>query len=476
MAVAVRARASTQVAVYVRISDDPELKRLGVRRQEDDCRNLAKRLGISALQVYEDNDLSAFKESNRPSYERMLADIEAGLVTRVITWHHDRLYRHPKDLERLVAVCDEHNVSVETVRAGLIDMSNPSGRMVARILGAVSRQEVEHKADRVRAKHLQLATDGLDAGGFRSFGYADDRVTVQANEAALIKEAAARVLRGASVRSVCKDWNTRGIRTSKGGLWTPSNLKRVLVSARISGRREIRHLDSGKRVMIGRIVAKHKQNAPIITVDESDRLRAQLGDPARRKNHTLGRTLLSGIAVCGLCGAPMMAAGVVGKQRRIACRTGLGFRGCGKILIAALPLEDLVTEAVLRRVDGGALLKVMRRAGGDRAAIDELVKVESKLDELAHDWAADLITRGEWDSARRTLIARRDDLQKRVERAQRALNLDGLPNPLRSAWPKLEMHRRRAVIGALVEAVVIGPGIKGLNRFDDRRVSIRWKA
>jgi hypothetical protein len=118
----------------------------------------------------------------------------------------------------------------------------------------------------------------------------------------------------------------------------------------------------------------------------------------------------------------------------------------------------------------------MRRAGGDRAAIDELVKVESKLDELAHDWAADLITRGEWDSARRTLIARRDDLQKRVERAQRALNLDGLPNPLRSAWPILEMHRRRAVIGALVEAVVIGPGIKGLNRFDDRRVTIRWKA
>src|SRR5260370_24837607 len=43
MAVAVRTRTSTRVAVYVRISDDPELKRLGVRRQEDDCRKLAKR-------------------------------------------------------------------------------------------------------------------------------------------------------------------------------------------------------------------------------------------------------------------------------------------------------------------------------------------------------------------------------------------------------------------------------------------------
>ena len=49
-------------------------------------------------------------------------------------------------------------------------------------------------------------------------------------------------------------------------------------------------------------------------------------------------------------------------------------------------------------------------------------------------------------------------------------------NRLRAAWPSLPLHRKQAVVSLLVEAVVIGPGIPGLNKFDSRRVTIRWKA
>ena len=53
-----------KAAIYVRISRDREGAGLGVQRQEQDCRELAERLGWHVVGVYPDNDVSA---SDRPS-------------------------------------------------------------------------------------------------------------------------------------------------------------------------------------------------------------------------------------------------------------------------------------------------------------------------------------------------------------------------------------------------------------------------
>ena len=105
----------------------------------------------------------------------------------------------------------------------------------------------------------------------------------------------------------------------------------------------------------------------------------------------------------------------------------------------------------------------------------ELIGVDEKLAELARDWAAARLSRGEWDAARDVLKGLRDALQRRVDAGRRQVGLGGLPDPLRAAWPTLELHRRRAVVSALVEAVVIGPAVRGRNFFDAGRVSIRWR-
>jgi hypothetical protein len=139
------------------------------------------------------------------------------------------------------------------------------------------------------------------------------------------------------------------------------------------------------------------------------------------------------------------------------------------------PLEALVSEAVLQAIDKGALARALRGRGEDRKAVDELTMVELKLADLADDWASDRLTRGEWESARKTLVTRQEALRRRVEASRRQIGLDGLPDPLRAAWPKLPLHRRQAIIKTVVDAVVIGPGTPGLNRFDKTRVKIRWR-
>src|SRR5215469_2991704 len=161
-------------AIYVRISQDRGGAGLGVERQELESRALADRLEWTITKVYCDNDMSAFSGRRRPDYEAMLADIEAGLINAVIAWHPDRLHRRAAELERYIGVCETHGVANQTVTAGMWDLSSPSGRMVARQLGAVAAYESEHKSERLRSARVQQARNGRHHGGIRPYGYARD--------------------------------------------------------------------------------------------------------------------------------------------------------------------------------------------------------------------------------------------------------------------------------------------------------------
>src|SRR5262245_10100620 len=145
------------VGVYARISDDRAGSGLGVARQEQDCRALVERRGWSVAEVYVDNDLSASKGKRRPVYERMLDDLGTGRIAGIVAWHTDRLYWRTADLAGFIAAVERSGVVVATVQAGELDLSTVSGCMVAWILGSVAEHEVEHKAERQRRKHEELA-------------------------------------------------------------------------------------------------------------------------------------------------------------------------------------------------------------------------------------------------------------------------------------------------------------------------------
>ena len=80
-------------AIYVRISRDRAGAGLGVERQEHDCRELAARLGWPVVEVFTDNDLSAYSGRPRPAYRAMIEAVRAGRVQAVLAWHPDRLHR-----------------------------------------------------------------------------------------------------------------------------------------------------------------------------------------------------------------------------------------------------------------------------------------------------------------------------------------------------------------------------------------------
>jgi len=463
---------SKAAAVYCRISKDRTGESLGVARQEADCRAWCERRGWPVAEIFTDNDVSAYSGKRRPAFESMVEGIKAGQFDAIVVWHPDRLTRSTKELEGIIDLVEATGVAVGTVTAGDYDLTTPEGRLTARIVGAVARKESEDKSRRSRRKHLELAEAGTGrGGGMRPFGFNADRLTINETEAELIREAASRVLAGESVRGICADWNHRGVRTVTDVSWAPWVLKQLLISGRVAGLREHR----------GAIT--HTAMWPaIISADDRLRLCAVFSDPTRRTSGSNARRyLLAGMVHCHACGAVMVARPTGRGVRRYICATGPGYKGCGGTYIGAEPLEELVSAVVREAIASPALSEAIatKQAGvGDE--IDDIASAEARLAELADLWAAGDLDTTSWAAARNAVEKRLGSARSRLAAAQAPRALGGLPtnvDDLANHWDRLSFDRRRAILTAVMDGVIIGPGRRGYNKFDPKRLSfINWRA
>src|SRR5205085_6143140 len=134
-----------------------------------------------------------------------------------------------------IAVCETRGVPTHCVKAGELDLSTASGRLTARITGAVARHEVEHMIERQKSAKMQAARSGKFRGGRRAFGFERDGITVRPGEAAHVLDATRRVLHGESLGSIAREWNTNGIATSTGAERTSMSVHDLLVRGRNAG-------------------------------------------------------------------------------------------------------------------------------------------------------------------------------------------------------------------------------------------------
>ncbi|HZE06705.1 MAG TPA: recombinase family protein [Solirubrobacteraceae bacterium] len=458
-----------RAGVYARISSDRDGDNLAISRQLVDCEALAERKDWAIVERYVDADISAYKGKVRPAYRRMLEDIEAGAIDAVVVYHHDRLHRHPRELEDFIDLCARTQTRMATV-SGDLDLSTHEGQLMARITGAVARKESDDKSRRIQRKHEELAEAGkVSGGGSRPYGYEADKRTVRPAEAEIIRELARRTLAGDSLKALCRDLSERGVLTATGKQWSPQTLRRMLLSARISGQRE-HH---------GQVVAKAEWPA-IITPAETDKLRAKLQDPERRTNRAARRSLLPRVLRCGHCRTQLVSRPRADRVRRYVCPTANG--GCGRMTVLAEPVELVVSEAVLHRLESPLLPEAIKRPADDAKGAEwqqEAELAQAKLDELAEMWAAGEITRGEWQKARPPIERRLTTARKKLAQLNRQAALVpfiGDAKRVREEWPTMTLTRQAEIVRALVEYVEVLPARRGYNRFDPSRLRPVWRA
>ena len=324
--------------IYCRISDDKTGAKLGVQRQEEDCRALAADRGYEVVRVFQDNDISAYSGKARPEYAAMLKRVAAGEVDAVLCWHPDRLHRRPVELEAYIDACREGGAVTHSVKAGEMDLATDSGQMIARMLGAAARYESDTKATRIRRASEQAIRAGKWTGGTRPFGWTitDGVPALHPEESKAIADACTRVLKGDSLGSIIREMNDRGLTTTMGNQWGYAQLAQALERPRNAGLADYH----------GEIVGPSTFPA-IVSENVWRGVCAVLSDPSRRRSQSNKAVhLLAGIAQCH-CGAAVRSATVSGRDGQKHRIYRCAVRGSGHVSKRVEYVDRVVNTAII---------------------------------------------------------------------------------------------------------------------------------
>lgn len=487
-----KADGRTRAVIYLRISQDRAGAHLGVDRQREDCEALAERNNWEVVKTYIDNDISAYSGKKRPGYRQMLADLDDGAATVVVAWHTDRLHRSPTELEEYIDLSERRGVNTHTCQAGPIDLSTPSGRMTARILGAVARHESEHKGERVARARRQKALAGEWMGGIRPFGWGVptgemrkvvDRKTGEETEVpaldmlkAVPEEAEAlrywtdQMLSGSSIRSLVKWCADKGITTTRGNPVTHTDMRDMLLRPR----------NAGIAVYRGEEVGRGKWE-PIVDEAKYRAVVAILKDPARTTTPGASPKWLGSLLYrCGRGDCTEYVFVTQSGGRRFPsyrCQTGHG--GGRRAEVVDQYVEDTIVER-LSRPDAHELLEPAPEGVNVAALQAEGEQIRARMRDLGGLFGAGQLELGAFTEGMDTARGQLEGVTRQLARAATADPLAGLVGApdVREAWKALGLDRQRAVLRALVEVTLKTPRPGRMpdgGYFDYDAVVFRWR-
>jgi len=469
--------APVRAACYCRISSDPKDKREGVTRQREDTAILCEVKGWTVVDYYIDNDRSASSGKERPEWERLLADIEAGKIDAVAAWDQDRVNRMMGDFERYKKLFVQRSILLATSNNGDIDLTTPSGVMMAQIKTAVSEHEISMMRIRMRRAARANAESGRPKWK-RAFGYLGDTHQPDPVTAPLVREAYRLVLAGGSLNDVCRLWNGAGALTLNGKLWTAPQVSDFLKKARNAGLRSHTSRDMYSDEVRSEIVGKG--NWPGLVDEDTWRaVQSLMSAPSRRPGpKAVRRHLLTGVVRCGKkdCGGLLSAAYAPDKSLIYICK------GCRGVSIRAEHLEPMVYEIVAGRLmmpDAVDLLKAEQHDAAEAEQLrEQAATLYRRMDNLAVELAQGLLTARQVRVATEVLEREVAAIESQQHDQERLRVFDGIAlgdESAADAVRELSPDRFRSVMGVLGSATVMPVG-KGGSTFKADRVVWEWAA
>lgn len=472
-----------RAALYLRQSKaDDE----GIERQRERTTALAVARGWTVVETFIDDDVSASKPRGpETAWGRLLS--ASAEIDVVIGVDLDRVVRTTRDLNTLI----DHGLMLTTVD-GEIDLTTADGEFRASMLASIARFEVRRKGERQQRASDQRASKGMPTMR-PGYGYrrVEGRDVIFEAEATLIREAARRVLDGASLRGIAADFNARGIpspRTEeldRKALRDKTKHPAPIPWQGITLRQLIRRPSlAGLRTHRGAVVGKFNPelHPAILDEDTHTRLEALLTDPSRAQG-TGGRTpvhLLSGLAVCGRCGGRMKRIpGWTPKpgQKSKPVKAAYACGDCHKVRRIQEPVDDFVTEVILRRLEQPDATQLFSRgdAGAAQQARDAIDVIDARLATAADQFAEGVLTGDQLRRITERLRADRAAHEHTVAESMPARVPVNAVGPLaRQTWVGLHIDSQRAIIDALAE-VVIDPAGSG-RPFDPDLIRIEWRS
>jgi len=279
-------------AVYTRVSTDEqtnqEYNSLHAQRDAAEAFVASQRAEgwVLVRDHYDDGGISG-GTLDRPALQRLLRDIEAGLVDVVVVYKIDRLSRSLMDFAKLVAVFDANNVTFVSVTQSF-NTTTSMGRLTLNILLSFAQFEREVIGERVRDKIAASRARGMWMGGPVPLGYRVEnrKLVVDDAGAAIVRRVFEAFVEIGSATKMLPVLEAVGVRTKTGRPFDKGAVYKLLVN----------------RVYLGEAVHKGTsypgEHAPIVPRNLWDRVHAIMQESPRvraNKNRRQTPALLSGL-------------------------------------------------------------------------------------------------------------------------------------------------------------------------------------
>ncbi|UNS98661.1 recombinase family protein [Streptomyces tubbatahanensis] len=483
------------VVAYARISADTAKDNHGVEDQHAVNGQTAERLGWTIVHRYTDNDLSAAKAGLvRPDFEAMLRALKAGHlpdgqpVRGVVVLADDRLTRRAGDYERFVDALTYEEGRVFADAKGPKNLYSEDVESMGLFGVVISKMEVRKMQRRMRRSHRRRAEQGIPVGGKRAFGWKEDKLTLEPDEAKWLAKAARDVIAGKSLHSILREWQEAGLRTVNGKMWASRSLKLALWNPRMCGWRK----HNGELVRDANGVPVVGQWEPVIIPKEwmaidaifTARVGANVKADGTVTDYRTPSHLLTGILRCGkkkpdgqVCNAPL----------RVSTRPDLsgGFiyqcpsremGGCGGTARNGAKIDEYITEAVLAKLEERAAKA--HRVEAEWDGEEELNRLTGKQRKLLQAWQDDAISDELFFPENQKMEKRIKDLRKdRTQHALRVQRASAVTDNVREQWhsDRLEIAQKRALIRQALHAVIVLPvGGGGRRPFNPDLLVPKW--
>ena len=276
----------TRAALYMRVSTDAQFEEgYSIEQQKEMLEAYCKAKRIEEYECYIDPGFSG-SNIERPAMQNLIRDIREGRITHVLVYKLDRLSRSQKDTLYLIEdVFNTHDVTFTSLNENF-DTSTPTGKAMLGMMSVFAQLERETIRERTRMGMLGRLKEGYWPGGARTpFGYDYDSA-----QGTLVPNAdAARVER-------CFELLIAG--------YSPDNIARMLGFKYDNTVRNI----LGRKTYLGLIeyngVCYPGRHAPLVSQEVFARAQRILDQRAAKREWT-SQYLLTGLLVCGRCGAKM---------------------------------------------------------------------------------------------------------------------------------------------------------------------------
>lgn len=292
---------TNKVAIYVRVSTTNQAEEgYSIEEQKDKLSSYCNIKDWSVYKIYTDGGFSG-SNTKRPALEQLIRDAKKKLFDTVLVYKLDRLSRSQKDTLYLIEdVFIKNGIEFLSLQENF-DTSTPFGKAMIGLLSVFAQLEREQIKERMQLGKLGRAKSGKSMMWARSsYGYDYHRetgtVTINPVQSLAIKFIFEQYLSGRSITKLRDDLNDK---YPKEIDWNYRTVRMILANPVYCGYNQYK----------GQVYPGNHE--PIITEEDFNKTQEELkirqNTAAEKFNPRpfQAKYMLSGIAQCGYCGAPL---------------------------------------------------------------------------------------------------------------------------------------------------------------------------